>query len=303
MPLPTFDVVISPLFELLAGNPAGLRRGEAVERLASEFSLTEEERNATMGGSGKLAFMNIVDWAHGKLKWAGLSSAPSRGRWQLTAEGMTRHAEGPLTSDELAELVRGRVGAAPARDAEAEARADAQPATPDARIREAVKEIRADVELGVLERAAQLRPAAFERLVIQLLVAMGYAARGDWQHTGRPGDGGVDGIILMDRLGLDRIYIQAKRLSPRTSLSPDDVRAFFGALQRRRAPRGVLCTSGRVTDGMRAEAEHMGNVRLIAGDELARLMVEFGLGAQTEQLRLPRLDEGFFEDFGLGGAE
>jgi restriction system protein len=92
MPLPTFDVVLSPLFELLARNPAGLRRGEAVERLANEFSLTEEERNATLGGTGKLAFMNIVDWAHGRLKWAGLSSAPSRGRWQLTAEGMTRHA-------------------------------------------------------------------------------------------------------------------------------------------------------------------------------------------------------------------
>lgn len=94
MPLPAFDVVISPLFELLARSPAGLKRGDAVRKLADEFSLTDEERNACLPGSGKLAFMNVVDWAHGKLKWAGLSAAPSRGLWQLTPDGRARHTAG-----------------------------------------------------------------------------------------------------------------------------------------------------------------------------------------------------------------
>lgn len=163
-----------------------------------------------------------------------------------------------------------------------------------------VNEIRDDVALGILERAAQLHPTSFERLVIQLLVAMGYAAKGTYQHTGRSGDGGVDGIILMDRLGLDRIYVQAKRLLPRNSISPEDVRAFFGVLQLRRVHRGVLCTSGKISEGTYALAEEMGHVRLIGGAELAGLMVEFGLGTQTEEVRVPRLDESFFEDFGLG---
>ena len=270
-------------------------------KLADEFSLTDEDRNACLAGSGKLAFMNVVDWAHGRLKWAGLSAAPSRGLWQLTTDGMARHAAGSLTGLDLAELVRAKVGASSSRTAGSEAppAAETRTATPEVRLREAVNEIRADVALGILERAAQLHPTSFERLVIQLLVAMGYATKGTSQHTGRSGDGGVDGIILMDRLGLDRIYIQAKRLSSRNALSPDDVRAFFGALQLRRAHRGVLCTSGRISDGTHAVAEEMGNVRLIAGVELAGLMVEFGLGIQTEDLRVPRLDESFFEDFGL----
>jgi restriction system protein len=307
MPLPTFDRVLPLLFELLARSPAGVRRGSAIDQLADEFSLSEAERNECLPGSGTLAFNNAVDWAHGRLKWAGWSSAPSRGLWQLTADGIARHVAGALNRADVAELVRIRVGttAARAADTEAEAVIEAtpdgeRPATPDARIRVAMGEIEADVRRGILERVAQLRPEAFERLVIRLLVAMGYRGRGDDLHTGRSGDGGVDGIILMDRLGLDRIYIQAKRLATRRPLPPDDVRAFFGALQLRRGHRGVLCTSGRVTAGTRAVAEEMHNVRLIAGDELADLMIEFSLGAQSELLRVPRLDESFFEDYGVG---
>ena len=157
-----------------------------------------------------------------------------------------------------------------------------------------MREIRADVRLAVLERAAQLSTTAFERLVIRLLAVMGYAAKGvrdAAQHTGKSGDGGIDGIILMDRLGLDRIYIQAKRVLLKNTLYPEDVRTFFGALQLRRARRGVLCTSGKVSGGAYAVAEEMGNVRSISGVEFAELMVEFGLGVQAENLHVPRLDE------------
>lgn len=193
--------------------------------------------------------------------------------------------------------MRSRVDASSRSDAEPSVPTSASPATPEGRIDDAVDDISADVELGLLERVVQLTPKAFEQIVVQLLTAIGYARHGRSRHTGGPGDGGIDGIILMDRLGLDRIYIQAKRLRLRALLSPDDVRAFGGVMQVRRAHRGVLCTSGRATDETCDIADRLG-IRLIVGIELAKLMLEFGIGVRTEVRYVPRVDEDFFENFG-----
>lgn len=302
MSLPTFDAVIAPLFELLAANPEGLRRGLVADRLAGTFALTDEDRAARLTVTAQPAFINVVDWAHGRLKRAGWSSAPRRGLWQLTPRGMERFRAGPLTPEELASLARAGVG----RPSIAAGSADASVAelwegaqTPVERLRDAAEEIREDVQDKILERAVQLSPRAFERLVVDLLAVMGYAQHGEARHTGRAGDGGFDGMILMDRLGLDRVYMQAKRLRLDSRVDPDDVRAFFGALQMRRAHRGVFCTSGRFSDDTREWAAGLGTVRLIDGSELADLMIEFGLGTQSEVVRIQRLDGDFFERYGL----
>jgi len=306
MPLPTFDRVIAPLYDLLGRNPEGIRRAHALKALAQHFQLTDDERAKRLESGRQPAFLNCVDWAIAYLKGAGLATSPQRGIWQLTSDGLTRYqASGPLAADEAAAIVR-QVRRARRRDIAATdepvaAHQNGDGATlrtAEERIEDAVREIRSRTEVELLERVAQLHPTDFEHLVLELLAAMGYAERGETRHTGGSGDGGIDGVVLMDRLGLDRIYMQAKRVKLGSVVPPDDVRAFFGALEERRAHRGVFCTSGRFSDESRRKTvETRSTIRLIDGRELVALLIEFGLGVQVETIRLPRFDADFFDRF------
>jgi restriction system protein len=174
---------------------------------------------------------------------------------------------------------------------------DADAASPQDLLSQAVAENRAAVEGELLKRALALSPTEFERLVVRLLEQMGYGRSGVVEHSGRSGDAGIDGIISQDPLGLDRIYLQAKRYAPDQSVQRPAIQGFVGALMGAQGDRGVFITTSSFSSGARTEADRV-NARseLIDGSRMAQLMVRHGVGVQAElTVTLHQLDEDFFE--------
>lgn len=158
----------------------------------------------------------------------------------------------------------------------------------------------AAAQAEVLNAALRLSPTGFELLVLRLLEAMGYGSGGSLEHTSITSDGGVDGIISQDPLGLDRIYVQAKRYAPENSVTQPLIHEFIGALNHKQSDRGVYITTSSFSKGA-YEAATMGSYRieLIDGQRLAKLLVQYRVGVQTQQtITLVELDEDFFENLG-----
>lgn len=174
---------------------------------------------------------------------------------------------------------------------------DVDAASPQDLLGQAVTENRAAVEGELLKRALALSPAEFERLVVRLLEQMGYGRFGGVEHSGRSGDAGIDGIISQDPLGLDRIYLQAKRYAPDQSVQRPAIQGFVGALMGAQGDRGVFITTSTFSAGARTEAERVNaRIELIDGLRLAELMLRHGVGVQAETtVTLHQLDEDFFE--------
>jgi len=168
---------------------------------------------------------------------------------------------------------------------------------PEELIQQAVDENRAAVESDILDRALGVDPATFERLVLRLLGAMGYGKSGRIEHSGKSGDGGIDGIISQDPLGLDRVYMQAKRYARDNVVQRPAIQGFVGALFGAQGDRGVFITTSSFSTGARQEAEKVNaRIVLIDGDRLAELMVRHGVGVQAESTAvLHRVDEDFFD--------
>lgn len=173
---------------------------------------------------------------------------------------------------------------------------DEDTSTPNDLAERAERINRAAVESEVLAAALKLTPSGFEELVVRLLDRMGYGRAGSAHRTAPSGDGGIDGIISQDPLGLDRIYIQAKRYTD-TPVDRPAIHGFAGALLSKQGDRGVFITTSRFTSGAREEAERINaRIELIDGSRLAELLVQYGIGVQPEQsVTLYRLDEDFFD--------
>jgi len=272
--------------------------------MAGEFNLTDEER-AHMLPSGRARTMdNRVGWALTYLRQAGLVDAPSRGRVCINQVGRDALNRFPERIDMKAleaypaylefrdrtrESTPKKPGVAPVMVE--------TPATPQDLIEQAVATNRAAVEGDVLRSALALTPTGFEQLVLRLLRAMGYGELGSIEQTSASGDAGVDGIISQDPLGLDRIYIQAKRYAEDKPIERPRIHEFAGALLGKQGDRGVFITTSRFTTGARQEAERINaRIELIDGERLARLLVAYGVGVQTDQtVSLYRVDEDFFD--------
>lgn len=169
-------------------------------------------------------------------------------------------------------------------------------ASPDELIENALQQIGASVAADLLERVRQVTPDRFEGLVLDLLHGMGYGtSRSDLQRVGKSGDEGIDGIISLDRLGLHKVYVQAKRWQGMVG-SPD-IQTFMGALQLQGADRGVFITSSDFSKPARdAAAKAKGTIVLVDGEKLAMLMIEHGVGVTHKPLRVPKVDGDFFLD-------
>ena len=169
--------------------------------------------------------------------------------------------------------------------------------TPQESIYLAAAEIRRGVEQDLLTKAQALNPTTFERLVLKLLHAMGYGARAaDLKHTGGAGDGGIDGIISLDHLGLERVYVQAKRWQTENHVSGRELREFMGALQENHANKGVFMTTSSFNAAAREAASRApSRIILLDGPKIAALMVEHNVGVSQETVLLPKLDEEWFE--------
>lgn len=242
---------------------------------------------------GQRVYQNRIGWAHDRLKRRGLSASPKRGLWQLTEQGRTFAKGHPhLSADQIEEIASSWKDGATAHPV----KAPVADLGPEERIEQAGEEMRDSVARDILERIHQASPEFFERLVMELLHAMGYGeSRKALQHVGGPGDEGIDGVIALDRLGLDRVFVQAKRW--RGSVGGPQVQTFLGAMRLKGTEKGVLMTPGDVTkDARQLAAKTNGNLVLIDGPRLAELMIEHRVGVSERMVAVPRVVQDFFTE-------
>jgi restriction system protein len=306
MAIPDYQTLMLPVLKL-AGNGEDLKFRDMVEALAQEFRLTAEERSELLPSGSAFLFDNRVGWARTYLKQAGLLESPKRGVLRITDRGKATLAGQPVRIDakyldqftEFREFRarrpdEGRADKC-ADEAPPQARSDIQ--TPEERLATAYQTLRADLQAELIAQVKSTSPPFFERLVVDLLLAMGYG--GTRQDAGRAigksGDGGIDGIIKEDKLGLDVIYIQAKRWEG--SVGRPEVQKFAGALQGHRASKGVFITTSTFT----REAEDCANaintkLILINGAVLTELMIDHNVGVATTGIyELKKVDADYFE--------
>jgi len=256
MPVPTYDHFIEPLLRYLATRPEGVSAADAHEAVATRLGLTPDERAERLPSGVQHVYKNRNGWAQDRLKRAGFSISPRYGYWQLTPEGVAYEASHKtITVDELEQLSSAfRISRLkPKADAvvNAGSTAAAEPPTaekssPEERIESALAELRDSVARDLLELIGRAPPEFFESLVLDLLHAMGYGTnRSDLQRVGGSGDGGIDGIISLDRLGLEKVYVQAKRW--RNPVGSPEIQTFMGALQLQSASKGVFITTSVFT--------------------------------------------------------
>lgn len=314
MTIPSYETLMAPLLrQLLDGREHHVR--ELSANLAAERGLTAEEL-AQMVPSGKMTvWRSRVHWATQYLYQARAISRSKRGVFAITDRGRQLVAEQPdrVGNEHLEQFEefrdfknRSRTGAPrPPQNGDVAQAAPTKPvpgeissATPYERIAAAAAEANAAVAAELLQRINEQPPEFLERVVLDLLVAMGYAgALGKQEHLGRSGDEGIDGVLDQDALGLDRIYVQAKRYASGRAVGRPDIQGFVGALHGAQASRGVFITTSRFSPEARAyTAVVPQRLVLIDGDQLAGLMVTHGVGVQIEQtITVKKIDEDFFE--------
>ena len=303
MNIPTYDEFIEPLLRTLAKHPQGLIAAQARELTAESVGLSETQRLELLP-SGQPVYANRIGWAHDRLKRAGFSHSPRRGRWQVTDEGqafLTTQPD-PFPAGLGKELALAHIdsrlrpgGEADDPDPAELAAADAKRlSSPDERIAEAMNEIRQSVVEELRELLGQVDPQRFESIVLDVLHAIGYGAkRSDLLRMGASGDGGIDGIISLDRLGLEKVYVQAKRWQ--SNVGAPEVQGFYGALAGRRATKGVFITTSGYTRQALDFAASVDKIVLVDGARLAELMIDHDVGVSNRSLRLPRVDGDYFE--------
>jgi restriction system protein len=304
-PIPTYDCFIEPVLRYLAEHPEGALARDVHCASAQALGLSEDEMRERLPSGAQLVFKNRSGWAHDRLKRAGLSSSPKRGTWRLTEAGVEYVKENiePLSKEVVEELAMGfnhiRLRPSEGNGKPKAPKVVESPSqvsvSPDERLELAHREIQESIAGDLLENIANCSPLFFESLVLDLLHSMGYGANRDSiTHVGGSGDGGIDGVISLDRLGLEKVYVQAKRW--KGSVGRPEIQAFFGALAGQRATKGVFITTSFFTDQANEFAESVGQVVLVAGDKLAAHMIEFGIGVSHKVLRVPSVDTDYFED-------
>lgn len=303
MAIPDYQTIMLPLLQL-AGDGQEHRFRDAIEQLASQFELTDSERSELLPSGTAPLFDNRVGWARTYLKQAGLLQSPKRGIFRITSDGMALLVEKPSRInvdllDRYAAFQEFRTRKRDRNEVEAHeiVAAPIEDQTPEDTLATAYQRLRKNLESDLLEQIKAASPTFFERLVIDLLVAMGYGGsrRDAGRAIGKSGDGGIDGIIKEDKLGLDVIYVQAKRWEG--VVGRPEIQKFAGALQGQRANKGVFITTSNFT---REAAEYSNIINskiiLIDGERLAGLMVDHNVGVSLLGVyELKKIDSDYFE--------
>jgi restriction system protein len=300
MAIPDFQSILLPQLKLCQDGEAHTKQ-ELLPILSKQFGLTEEELEIRIP-SGPSKFDNRVAWARTYLKQAGLLEIISRGVFRITSRGRQVLAENPPTLN-IKYLRRFPEFVAFQKGNQKEETKLAEPVvvgteTPDELLAGGYKQLREALAAELLDRIKTVSPARFEDLVVDLLLKMGYGGTQEdaGKVIGKSGDGGIDGIINEDRLGLDVIYIQAKRWE--ADVGRPEIQKFVGALAGHKANKGVFITSSGYTKEARAYISQITNkIVLIDGAMLAELMMDFDLGVSTKEVyKVKRLDSDYFEE-------
>ncbi|WP_277590867.1 restriction endonuclease [Pseudomonas chlororaphis] len=302
MPIPDFQSVMRPVLATVQ-NGAPLPLSELRERIADQFQLTEEERKEYLPSGNQTVINNRVGWARTYLNKAGLLTIPAKGMVQITPRGLDALSNGPerITVSwlkQFPEFADFHTAKPQAADIPAVLDIATSETTPDEQLAEAHQALVQSLADELLAQVRAATPSFFEQVVVDLMLAMGYG--GSRKEAGKAtqltNDGGIDGIIKEDKLGLDVIYLQAKRWS--NTVHRPEIDKFIGALTRQRARKGVFITTSDFSIGARDAALGLDiKVVLIDGVELAQLMVEHNLGVSVKQVyEVKQLDSDYFAE-------
>ncbi len=297
MGIPSFDQFIDPLFQLLGEHPDGLKTTQVYAALAARLGLSEAERAMLLPSRRQPVYQNRIGWAHDRLKRGALSHSLKRGVWCLTDAGRAECAKGALPTDTVRALAFDFDSDTSVAEVAAPVPVPAAEQTPEELIDAAAERLTASVADDILAQLAEVSPVRFERIVLDLLLALGYGVSSSaFEQTGGTGDGGIDGIVSLDRLGLDKVYVQAKRW--KGSVGRPEVQGFFGALAGRRASKGVfMTTSSFTTHALDYAAQVSDSLVLVDGPQMARLMISTGVGVSTmRKIAIVALDTDYFTE-------
>ncbi len=308
MQIPDYQTLMLPVLRISAEKE--WRISDAVERLAEDYKLSQEERTTLLPSGRQATFANRVGWARTYLSKAGLVTPTRRAHFCISEQGRGVLANPPerITVQYLSQFpefqefrkrseTETELIGAQLSDSGHEASL-----TPDETIRSAHLQLERELADELLIKVRSGTPAFFENLVVRLLIAMGYGGATTETEikkmlVGGSGDGGVDGVIDQDILGLDRIYVQAKRYADGNTVGPSAVRDFFGSLDRFKATKGLFVTASTYTTSARETASALSKrIVLVDGNQLTRLMIRHNVGCRIEEtLEIKKIDEEFFE--------
>lgn len=302
MAIPDYETVMLPLMQFVADGKDHTIN-EATNHLSDLFKLTPEEREQRIPSGQSSYIKNRTGWAKTYLKKAGLLSSPKRGVIQITDRGREVLSQKPerinrALLEQFPEFVefQERSNATAKTESTEVAAVDKQ--TPEEAIEHSYTQLRSQLADELLEQIKSCSSDFFERLVVDVIVAMGYGGshRDAAKATQRSNDGGIDGIIKQDRLGLDTIYIQAKKWDESRPIHRPEIQKFAGALQGVRARKGIFITTSSFSDGAREYVATIDSkIVLIDGTELAQLMIDHGIGVTPHQTyEIKRLDSDYF---------
>ncbi|MBC8432541.1 MAG: restriction endonuclease [Desulfobacterales bacterium] len=301
MAIPDYQTTMLPLLRF-AGDNQEHRFRDAVQTLADEFDLTEKERKELLPSGQQAIFNNRVGWARLYLVKAGLLEATRRGYFKITEQGHKALTQKPERIDkkflmQIPDFVKAWESIKGKRKPE---KAESVPSetTPEESLESAYQELHDGLASELLQTVKQCPPEFFERLVVDVLIKMGYGGsrKEAGQAVGKTSDGGIDGIIKEDKLGLDIIYIQAKRWEG--TVGRPDVQKFAGALQGQRARKGIFITTSNFTKDALNYVENIETkIILIDGQRLAELMIAYNVGANTTAIyEVKKMDSDYFID-------
>ena len=298
MTIPVFQEITLPLLQLAADRQVRVL-ASARKELARHFKLTTAEEEELLPSGRQNRFTNRVAWAKVYLERGGLLSSPARGQFQITDRGLNVLASHPLRIDikfleSFPEFLAFRARHQESSTAPDE---DAETATPEEALEVAYQSIRAGLASELLARVKAASPRFFEQLVVELLLKMGYGrAGGNGEVVGKSGDEGIDGVIAEDRLGLEMVYLQAKKWEG--TVGRPEIQKFVGALHGQRARKGVFITTGFFSSEAGNYVRSIDpRIALIDGVQLAQFMIDFNVGvAPDRSYEVKKIDSDYFDE-------
>ena len=306
MPVPDFQSIMLPFLKFSGDGQEHTPR-EAVENLASMFNLMESDRQELLPSGSQRTFDNRVAWAKTHLLKAGLIESPRRSYFKITQRGHTVLDQNlprlnmsflRQFSEYIEFQTPRRIEGSPDEPSAVDETSLAQ--TPEETLENAYQSIRRILAQDLLNKIVSLSPVFSERLVVELLVKMGYggsiADAGKALVTGKSGDEGIDGIIKEDKLGLDVIYIQAKKWTPGNVVGRPELQRFVGALAGQGAKKGVFITTSSFSkEAIDYMPRNETKIVLINGEQLAQFMIDYNLGVTVQQTyEVKRMDNDYF---------
>ena len=309
MPIPDFQSCMLPILQGFADGEIHHGR-DSVEFVVNHFGLTDADRKVMLSSGKQSIVANRANWAKFHLGKAGLVTSPKRGHWQISVAGrellknppeqidikflMEQYEDFATWHTACIKKAKDSRGLPPT-----EAATEEESITPLEAIDNAHKTIRESLKSELLQMVMDNSPEVFEQLVIDLLEKMGYGgSHGQAQAVGRSGDGGIDGVIMEDRLGLDVFYVQAKRWNPSQTVGRPEIQKFAGALHGQQAHRGIFITTARFSKDAQEYVDLIDTrIVLVDGNRLTNLMIDYDLGVSiVNAYEIKKIDTDYFED-------